>query len=234
MHVKNHRSTVTKYLGSFLSLMLLSGCESTTESSVSIVPDAQTSIQKLVLEKILSPEGLGDSDAAFTHAYVDLNGDTEDELMVLMQDPYFCDIDGCSAFLFNSSQQLMATTKAVKFPILMTHINRDGWINIVVGSGNSMRLLQFNGQSYPTDASAEPRFSRKGRQKVAHDIVVKSDAYKTDGYELIERLDLPMFAQVEEFKYQFKRESDPNSVSIATVNTLTGSIFLSTESLSTE
>ncbi|CAM2830296.1 hypothetical protein [Vibrio rarus] len=216
------------YVGMFLLLTpLLFGCQSVSESAPITVDEPTDPIQTVLFEQVLSPAGLTKRSYGFLYAYADLNGDTEDELLILMQDPYFCGSGGCSAFLFDSSQQLMSSMSVVKRPILLSHTDTNGWKNIAVWSDGTLRLLKFDGQNYPANASTQPRFNRNKARSVAHDIVVNSDLYQDGGYELIESDDLAMFTLIDQFQFQFKRESAAQHLFIATVNALNGDIFFS-------
>ncbi len=125
---------------------LLAGCQSEPEPK-SVMEAPSDPIEKMVFEQILEPEGLTDRSYSFDYGYADLNGDTEDEVFVLMQDPYFCGTGGCSAYLFNSSFEKMNTFTVVKKPVLISHTDTNGWKSITVWSDGALRLLKYDGNS---------------------------------------------------------------------------------------
>ncbi|PMG94802.1 hypothetical protein [Vibrio breoganii] len=209
-------------------IALLAGCQSDPEQLTAMEAPSDP-IQKMVFEQILEPEGLTDRSYPFDYGYADLNGDTEDEVFVLMQDPYFCGTGGCSAYLFNSSFEKINTFTVVKKPVLISHTDTNGWKSITVWSDGALRLLKYDGESYPSNASTQPIFNRDARKRRAHDLAIQSDLYLDGGYELTERTDLPIFTPIDQFRFQFKRESDPDSVFVVKVNTLTSDIFFSKE-----
>ncbi|WP_253912506.1 hypothetical protein [Vibrio sp. B1Z05] len=220
----------TKFSYAFLLsiLVLLTGCQTSSTPPAPIDPPNDP-ILKILFDQVTFPEGFTAKSDAFVYAYADLNGDNEDELFVLMQDAHFCEAEGCTGYLFDSSKQLLATFTSIKRPILLSRTGNHQWKNIVVASGASLRLLRYDGQNYPFDATSEPIFNRKSGKAIAHKLVVNSDLYQDGGYQLSERSDLSILTPVEQFKFQFKRESDSNSVFIATANAITGNVFFSKE-----
>ncbi|CAM3945793.1 hypothetical protein [Vibrio neonatus] len=210
------------------TLVLGAGCQTSSIPSVS-APPPRDPILKILFDQVTLPEGFTAKSDAFVYAYADLNGDNEDELLVLMQDAHFCEAEGCTGYLFDSSEQLMATFSSIKRPILLSRTGHHQWKNIVVASGNTLRLLRYDGRSYPSNVLSEPIFNRNSGKAIAHKLVVNSDLYQDGGYQLSERSDVPILTPVEQFKFQFKRESDSNSVFVATANTITRDVFFNKE-----
>lgn len=164
-----------------LSGGLLAGCDggpalnlATHDIDGNLEEPAETASSQLPLpEPVLSPAQ--QRDAALTAflasrqveevpeyraAATDLDEDGVDDLLMLLDDPNWCDDAGCSLLVFHAeddaSYRLVTQTTVTHAPIAVSGQTHNGWHDLLVGVGGGGNqagtvALQFNGESYPTN-----------------------------------------------------------------------------------
>jgi hypothetical protein len=107
----------------------------------------------------------GDAATRYHRAFVDLNGDGMDEVVVYLQDRGWCGSGGCTMFILRqqgASFQVVTKTTITQLPIRVLATKSHGWRDLSVGvAGGGIRpgydaALSFDGKSYPTNPSAAP------------------------------------------------------------------------------
>jgi hypothetical protein len=110
-------------------------------------------------------EGVPGADhAVYFHSLVDLNGDDEDEVLVLMLGPGLCGSGGCNMMILEKaieSYRIVTETTITNQPIQVLEPSSNGWRDLAVtvrGGGITAyeAVLRFDGTSYPRNPSAPP------------------------------------------------------------------------------
>ncbi|MGF1749293.1 hypothetical protein [Vibrio cionasavignyae] len=182
----------------------------------------------LVNQKILLPEKLDTSGKGhqFKVGVADLNRDDRDEIMVLMQSPYFCGSGGCTAYLFNDKGELLNRMTVVKEPVLISERHSKGWKDFYVWSDGSLRIMSFDGVTYPQNPSLQPKYDRQLEEKAAFQLAEIQEIYVQDGYDLLQVTDVPLLYSVHSYQFQFKHYGDVNNQYRITIDMITGSLAL--------
>ena len=129
-----------------LAALLLASCATGTPSSSAVGAAVAAS--------------LGTNDVLYRQAIADLNGDSQPEAMVLVQDPRWCGSGGCVLLVFRASPNgysLVSRSTVTAAPIRILQSTHSGWRDLIVRSnGTGDVVLQFNGSGYPSNPSLEP------------------------------------------------------------------------------
>lgn len=88
----------------------------------------------------------------------DLDGDGTPDLLMLLDDQNWCQVDGCTLLVFHGGKDgdtLVSESISVRAPIAIgSRINR-GWHDLLVNVGNGddagVVVLEFDGTRYPSD-----------------------------------------------------------------------------------
>ena len=87
-------------------------------------------------------------------------GGGTDDLLMLLDDPLWCDADGCPLLVFHGeadgSYTLVGRTDTTHAPIALGKHRNNGWHDLLVGVGGGTTqagtvALQFDGEGYPVD-----------------------------------------------------------------------------------
>lgn len=95
---------------------------------------------------------------AHRDATPDLDGDGSPDLLMLLDDQNWCQVDGCTLLVFHAGKDgdtLVSESISVRAPIAIgNRINR-GWHDLLVNVGNGddagVVALEFDGTRYPAD-----------------------------------------------------------------------------------
>ncbi len=170
------------------------------------------------------PKGQTADGAQYRSGKADLNGDGTDEILLLMQGMNYCGSGGCTAFIIDNSNKLLVRMTVIGEPIMLGNRKTNGWQDLVVWSGKSLRLLKHDGESYPTNPSTTPRYNQESSKKRAIGLLTNSPEYQADGYGIGYLDNVPIFNPVSVFNYRFKSETDASLEYIAVVNVQTGEV----------
>jgi hypothetical protein len=122
----------------------------------------------------------------YSAAFIDLNDDGKDEVIVYLIDEKWCGSGGCSALILayqDSSYRLITKTTVTQLPIRVLSTKTDGWHDLgvwVQGGGiqpGHEARLRFNSKKYPSNPSLPARL----QQKVGGKVVIPA---KTQGTPL--------------------------------------------------
>ncbi|WP_428775627.1 hypothetical protein [Vibrio sp.] len=177
-------------------------------------------LDQWVDQQILAPYGLSmaDKPVRYISGRADLNYDGTDELMVLIQDPYFCGSGGCSMYMFDHSGQVIHRMSVVRQPVLLADSFSNGWQDFIVWSNGSYRLMQYNGETYPANPSTAPKADLLAEEKQAKAMVAASEIYQEDGYDLMPYIDSELLGPSNIYQFSFKHYGDPGALYLAKVN----------------
>jgi hypothetical protein len=97
----------------------------------------------------------------------DLNGDSKEDVFVLLVRPADCVNSGCSALLFEPSlgdYKLVANITGINTPVFVSSNQTKGWNDIVVyvsggGVTPAYHVLKFDGTKYPSHPSVAPQIT---------------------------------------------------------------------------
>ncbi len=92
----------------------------------------------------------------YLYARVDLNGDSKEEMIFLMNDfGYFCGNGGCNLLIFASDKRLISNFTISNEPIYYSKNTTQGWNDLIISS-EGRRSIRFDGKYYPTNPTLEP------------------------------------------------------------------------------
>jgi hypothetical protein len=94
-------------------------------------------------------------------AFVDLDGDGRDDLLMLLDDPNWCGSGGCTLLVFHNQPdgfRLVTETSVTRPPIAVSNQRHSGWHDLLVNVGgggleSGTVALQHDGTGYPPDPS---------------------------------------------------------------------------------
>lgn len=96
----------------------------------------------------------------FKYSQFDLNQDGNKEIFVGLTGPFFCGSGGCTMLLLSDHGEVITRFTVVDYPVYVITDKSKGWNNLVIFSGGENRLLQFDGQGYPSNPSTLEVYSR--------------------------------------------------------------------------
>lgn len=124
-------------------------------------------------------------DSRYYYNKVDLNGDDKPEIFVYLVGSYFCGTGGCSAVIFESTEdeyKLISNFTIVNSPVVISENKTNGWNDIIMnvyggGAESFYAQMKFDGKKYPLNPSMQPAFEgteMKGTAIIANDITVNN------------------------------------------------------------
>lgn len=118
-------------------------------------------IRKFLTENLLKDDLklMTDTDRKFQYEEVDLNGDGKNEYLVGLESPYFCGTGGCTFYLLNNDGSVITIFSVSETPFIALFSKTNGWRDLLVRSNGAMRLLKFDGKTYPPNPSVAPKFT---------------------------------------------------------------------------
>lgn len=209
---------------SLLVILGMVGCKHNSSSKPR--PDRFTldNVERLVMEDILGAEKLDGSvkEYQYSAGASDLNGDGSEEIFVLMQDTYFCGSGGCTGFLFSDKGELISRMSVTREPVLVANRKTNGWNDLYVWSNGSLRVMSFDGKSYPANPSTEREYNRDRERDTARQTLEVQEVYVQDGYDLKEITELPIFSPAHVYQFSFKHHGDPQHLYMYVIDMVTG------------
>lgn len=95
----------------------------------------------------------------FQYEEVDLNGDNKKEYLVGFKNSYFCGSGGCTFYLLQNDGSVVTIFTVSDAPFIALFSTTKGWKDLLVKSDGSLRLLLFDGKTYPNNPSVSPKFT---------------------------------------------------------------------------
>lgn len=142
-------------------------------------------------------------DFKYVRYNVDLNNDGTSEIFIYLKDWYFCNINGCKAFVLKESNgkfEVIGNFTGVSYPIIISNKKTNGYKDLIlyisgVGIENGYRVAKFNGEKYPENVFLEKLVPIDEIKKENIHGVLLEEYYDTNEGELIidtkiKRLDL--------------------------------------------
>lgn len=113
-----------------------------------------------VLPTILEKQLVGSDTSARKYVFLkaDLNADGKEEIFVGFTGMNWCGSGGCTALILSEEGKLITSFTVADFPFIILDQETKGWKDLVVRSGGTDRLLQWNGKTYPSNPSVATKF----------------------------------------------------------------------------
>ncbi len=89
----------------------------------------------------------------FQYEEVDLNGDSKKEYLIGFKNSYFCGSGGCTYYLLQNNGAVITIFTISDAPFIALNSTTNGWRDLLVKSNSSLRVLKFNGKTYPSNPS---------------------------------------------------------------------------------
>ncbi|WP_411063359.1 hypothetical protein [Vibrio rotiferianus] len=218
-----------------LGSLTLIGCSSTdgistdnadSQASVEVKSADTATIATWIDQSVLMPQGLSlETDKIrYMTGSADLNSDGSAEHFVLLQDRYFCGSGGCAAYMFDNSGKVINRMSVTRTPVVLADSFSNGWQDFIVWSNGAYRQMSFNGESYPSNPSLEPKVDRDTNVQAAIAYVMATELYQQDGYDILPADDKEIWTPANIYHFTFKHYGDPHSVYQATVNIDSGDV----------
>ncbi|MFN1580731.1 hypothetical protein [Vibrio rotiferianus] len=218
-----------------LGSLTLVGCSSTdgistdnadSQASVEVKSADAATIATWIDQSVLMPQGLSlETDKIrYMTGSTDLNSDGSAEHFVLLQDRYFCGSGGCAAYMFDNSGKVINRMSVTRTPVVLADSFSNGWQDFIVWSNGAYRQMSFNGESYPSNPSLEPKVDRDTNVQAAIAYVMATELYQQDGYDILPADDKEIWTPANIYHFTFKHYGDPHSVYQATVNIDSGDV----------
>ncbi|EDP60752.1 hypothetical protein [Vibrio sp. AND4] len=218
-----------------LGSLTLIGCSSTngivtdnadSQALVELKSADEATIATWIDQSILIPQGLSleVDKIRYVTGSADLNSDGIAEHFVLLQDRYFCGSGGCAAYLLDNEGKVINRMSVTRTPVALLDSYRNGWQDFVVWSNGAYRQMSYNGESYPTNPSVEPKVDRNTQVQTATAYVMATELYQQDGYDITPVDDEEIWTQPDVYHFTFKHHGDPQHVYNATVNLNSGDV----------
>ncbi|KGM54379.1 hypothetical protein N799_09500 [Lysobacter arseniciresistens ZS79] len=150
-------------------LLLCAGCRAPELAEIQTAPPAPAPLAAPTLDpRIAAEQALvafmetagTDEAPQYRQARADLDGDGTGDLLMLIDDPLWCDADGCPLVVFqgqaDGSYTLIGRTDTTHPPIALGKHRNNGWHDLLVGVGGGTIqggtvALQYDGEGYPGD-----------------------------------------------------------------------------------
>lgn len=118
-------------------------------------------IRKFLTEDLLKDDLklMTPADRKFKYEEVDLNGDGNNEYIIGFENSYFCGTGGCTYYLLNNDGSVVTIFSVSRTPFIALSQKTNGWKDLLVESDGAMRILKFNGKTYPSNPSMAPKFT---------------------------------------------------------------------------
>lgn len=118
------------------------------------------------IERFLAREKAHGASAQHVVERIDLNGDRQDDALVLLQSRRYCSSRGCALLIFirnDAGYQLHSRLLLGRTPLIATDSRTRGWRDLVapmttVKTGMRLVVLKHDGAGYPADADRLPLF----------------------------------------------------------------------------
>jgi hypothetical protein len=123
----------------------LTACSSVPQSASSVA-----SAVELVTQHAAQP---------YRSAMIDLNGDGQEDAIVLLSGTDWCGTGGCTLLIFKNDRSdylLLSRSTVTRSPIRISPVVTNGWKDLIVSTrGLGDALMQFDGAAYPGNPSMQ-------------------------------------------------------------------------------
>lgn len=118
------------------------------------------------VERFLAREKAHGASARHVIERIDLNGDRQDDALVLLQSRRYCSSRGCALLIFirtDTGYEMHSRLLLGRTPLIATESHTRGWRDLVapmttVKAGMRLVMLKHDGAGYPADADRLPLY----------------------------------------------------------------------------
>lgn len=155
--------------------MSLVGCQSQSPRKPSPLPESGEKKEPdnaalVFIREELYPNGawkeFGEDLRRYATVEFDLDGSGSDEIILAIPTMNHCGSGGCRIWILNSSGSMVSTSSVVDFPIGIAKTAHEGWRDLYTWSNRAHRVLRFDGNSYPPNASLADTISEANRSRL--------------------------------------------------------------------
>ena len=126
-------------------------------------PNLNPALQKAIIQFMQTEKVPLDEGHTFFSDFVDLNGDSTPDALVLLTGPYWCGTGGCTMLVFQGKDTnftFVSSSTLVRPPVTVSETRTKGWRDLVLTvSGGGMPAktvaLKFDGKKYPRNPSVQ-------------------------------------------------------------------------------
>ena len=172
---------------------------------------------KLWVKKQVEKELPDPDKVRYLSGSADLNNDCVAEHFVLIQDRYYCGSGGCAAYIFNNEGKVINRMSVTNAPVLLAKTYSNGWRDFIVWSDGAYRLMKYDGKSYPSNPSLQPKLERDADMKKAMAAVMKTELYQQDGYGIQQTEAKVLWKPANQYHFTFKHYGNPDNIYHAVV-----------------
>jgi hypothetical protein len=126
-------------------------------------PDLKTALQSELAQFMQAEKVPSDEEQTFLADFVDLNGDSTQDALVVLTGFHWCGTGGCTMLVFQGEDKtfkFVSRSTLVRPPVTVSETKTNGWRDLVLTvSGGGMPAktvaLKFDGKQYPLNPSAQ-------------------------------------------------------------------------------
>jgi hypothetical protein len=142
-----------------------------TSVSVAATPvtssNLETNFQQAIDEFMKTEDVPTDMTQDVLSEFIDLNGDGDQDAIVVLTGSYWCGTGGCTMLVFQGGSggfELVSRSSLIRPPITVSDTQTNGWRDLIVtvsggGIPSKTVALKFDGQEYPLNPSDQPPLS---------------------------------------------------------------------------
>jgi hypothetical protein len=140
--------------------------ESTSPAQPSAEPaDNTADLVTLTLQNLMKEDlkkDLIDSGSrVFKYSSYDLNDDGKKEIFVGLTGMFFCGSGGCTMYILDSEGNKISRFTTVEYPVIVANSKTNGWRDLIFDGGGKIRLVKYDGKTYPSNFSKHPEYKDK-------------------------------------------------------------------------
>lgn len=106
-----------------------------------------------IFKEDLAKNLIDDTSKKFIFFEYDLNGDSKKEILVGLIGSYFCGSGGCTQYILDNQGNVVSKFSVSDYPVIIDSNATNNWKNLIIYSGGKIRLVKFNGKTYPSNPS---------------------------------------------------------------------------------
>jgi hypothetical protein len=143
---------------------------------------AEEGLKRFLQDYTSVPHSPQDKSTRYFEAFIDLNNDKQDEVIVYLMGPKWCGSGGCTVLILLSKGptfQVLTRITVVRRPVRVLAATSNGWHNLgvwVQGGGvlaGYEAILKFDGKGYPSNPTLPP--AQRSQRKEKGNVVMSDE-----------------------------------------------------------